>query len=326
MKKEMPATDLSAAALHSIDLQIEGMNCASCAGKVEKALTSLQGVTQVQVNLANRSAHIDGLKGKEATDALIQAVEKAGYKAAPISAIDASKQESHEYTKFMKMIRKAITAVAFGFTLMAAGWLQMLPTPDENHEFWIIVGTLTLGIMAFTGSHFYSGAVRSLRYGNTNMDTLIALGTGTAWTYSMFIALFPELIMASAHHFYFEAAVMIIGFINIGQALEARGRGKTSEAIRKLIGLAPKKACLVRNGVDSIVPIETLRPGDFIRIKPGEKIPVDGEVIEGNSTIDESMLTGEALPVQKQAGDRVTSGTVNGTGSFLFQASHTGSD
>lgn len=302
------------------------MNCASCAGKVEKALETLQGVTQVQVNLANRSAHIDGLKGKEATDALIQAVEKAGYRAAPISTVDASERESHEHARFMKMIRKAITAFAFGFTLMAAGWLHLFPTPGESQSFWIGVGIITLGIMAFTGGHYYSGAIRSIRYGNTNMDTLIALGTGTAWAYSMFIALFPDLIMASAHHFYFEAAVMIIAFINLGQALEARGRGKTSEAIRKLIGLAPKQACLVRDGVDSIVPIETLRPGDIIRIKPGEKIPVDGEVIEGSSTIDESMLTGEALPVQKQSGDRVTSGTVNGTGSFLFHASHTGSD
>ncbi|MES0370916.1 MAG: heavy metal translocating P-type ATPase [Mariprofundaceae bacterium] len=321
MKMEQPTIDPP-----SIDLQIEGMNCASCAGKVEKALSGLQGVTQVQVNLANRSARIDGLKGEEATEALIQAVEKAGYKAAPLSAIDASKQESHEHARFMKMIRKAITAFAFGFTLMAAGWLHLLPTLGESQEFWVTVGIMTFAIMAYAGGHFYSGAVRSIRYGNTNMDTLIALGTGTAWAYSMFIALYSDLIMVSARHFYFEAAVMIIAFINFGQALEARGRGKTSEAIRKLIGLTPKKACLVRDGVDSIVAIETLQAGDIIRIKPGEKIPVDGEVVEGSSTIDESMLTGEPLPIQKQTGDRVTGGTVNGTGSFLFQASHTGSD
>ncbi|MES0372542.1 MAG: heavy metal translocating P-type ATPase, partial [Mariprofundaceae bacterium] len=320
MKNEPPGKG------HSINLQIEGMNCASCAGKVEKALTSLQGVNQVQVNLANRSAHIDGLKGEEATEALIQAVERAGYKAAPLSTVDASERESHEHARFMKMIRKAITAAAFGFTLMAAGWLHLLPTLAESQTFWISVGVMTLGIMTFAGGHYYSGALRSIRYGNTNMDTLIALGTGTAWAYSMFIALYPDLVMASARHFYFEAAVMIIAFINLGQALEARGRGKTSEAIRKLIGLAPKQACLVIDGVDSIVPIETLKPGDIIRIKPGEKIPVDGEVIEGSSTIDESMLTGEPLPVQKQAGDLVTGGTVNGTGSFLFKATHTGSE
>ncbi len=309
-----------------IHLQIEGMSCASCAGKVEKALTDIQGATLVQVNLANHSAQIDGLEGSEATDALIRAVEKAGYKAAPISTEDVFKTQSHEHTRFINMLKKSITAAAFGLTLMATGWLQLLPALNESQSFWITVGIITFAIMTFTGGHYYSGAVRSIRYGNTNMDTLIALGTGTAWAYSMFIALFPDLIMASARHFYFEAAVMIIAFINLGQALEARGRGKTSTAIRKLIGLTPKTACLVQNGIDSTVPIETLKPGDMIRIKPGEKIPVDGEIVEGSSTINEAMLTGEPMPVQKQAGDTVTGGCLNTTGSFIFKVTHTGSD
>ena len=308
-----------------IALQITGMNCAGCVGKVEAALKSVAGVREVRVNLANRTAHIESRDGDDATHALIKAVEAAGYKAAPLSSIDSASRQKDEQIKFTNLIRKAITAGSLGLIMMLGGWLGLWPS-FEHQPFWVGVGVITLLVMLFAGGHYYAGAARAIWHGNSNMDTLIALGTGTAWCYSMAIALSPDLVMASARHFYFEAAVLIIAFINLGQALEARGRGKTSEAIEKLIGLAPKAAALVRDGVETIVPIETLQPGDIIRIKPGEKIPVDGEVTEGNSTIDESMLTGEALAVQKQAGDSVTGGTVNGTGSFLFRASHTGSD
>ncbi|MFC1542487.1 heavy metal translocating P-type ATPase [Pseudomonadota bacterium] len=306
-------------------LQITGMNCAGCVGKVETALKGVAGVREVRVNLANRTAHIESEDGDDPTQALIKAVEAAGYKAAPLLTVDSASRQKDEQKKFSSLIRKAITAGALGLIMMLGAWLGLWPS-FEHQPFWVGVGVITLLVMLFAGGHYYAGAARAIWHGNSNMDTLIALGTGTAWCYSMAIALSPDLVMASARHFYFEAAVLIIAFINLGQALEARGRGKTSEAIEKLIGLAPKTSTLMRDGVETVVPIETLQPGDIIRIKPGEKIPVDGEVTEGNSTIDESMLTGEPLPVTKQAGDAVTGGTVNGTGSFLFRASHTGSD
>ena len=289
-------------------------------------MKSVEGATEVRINLANRTAHIEGVSGEKSSNALIQAVEAAGYKAVPLQNIDAASHQREEQQMFANRIRKAGTAGSLGLIMMIGMWFSLWPTAEEGQPFWIATGIITLLVMGFAGGHFYSGAIRAIKHGNSNMDTLIALGTGTAWAYSMFIALFPDLIMASARHFYFEAAVLIICFINLGQALEARGRGKTSEAIEKLIGLAPKTASLIHKGEEIIVPIETLQPGDIIRIKPGEKIPVDGEITEGSSTINESMLTGEPLPITKQVGDIVTGGTVNGTGSFLFQASHTGSD
>ena len=309
-----------------IALQIEGMNCAGCAGKVEVALKSVDGVADARVNLANRTAHIGGLSGDEAINSLSKAVADAGYKAYPLQSIDRSEQKQQEALKFKSLIRKASTAAALGTIMMIGMWAGLWPSAEAGQNFWIGTGIITLLVMIYAGGHFYTGALRAIMHGNTNMDTLIALGTGTAWAYSMTIAVEPNLVMAEARHFYFEAAILIIAFINLGQALEARGRGKTSEAIEKLIGLAPKTTCLIRKGEEVIVPIETLQVGDIIRIKPGEKIPVDGEVTEGNSTVDESMLTGEPLPISKQAGDTVTGGTVNGSGSFLFKAERTGSN
>ncbi|MCF7822478.1 MAG: heavy metal translocating P-type ATPase [Mariprofundaceae bacterium] len=312
--------------LPEIALQITGMNCAGCAGKVEAALNSVAGVTEVRVNLANRTAHVGGIDGEDAVKALSRAVKAAGYKAAPFSTLDSASRQKDEQIKFRSLMRKAGSAGLFGLVMMAGGWLDLWPSAEAGQPFWIGVGIMTLLVMVFAGGHYYAGAIRAIWHGNSNMDTLVALGTGTAWCYSMVIVLYPDLVMASARHFYFEAAILIIAFINLGQALEARGRGNTSEAIEKLISLAPVTATLIRDGVESTVPIETLQPGDMIRIRPGEKIPVDGELVEGSSTVDESMLTGESLPVVKKPGDSVTGGTINGTGSFVFQASRTGSD
>ncbi len=309
-----------------IDLQIEGMNCAGCAGKVEAALKSVDGVIEARVNLANRTAHVTGISGDDSIQLLSKAVADAGYKAYLLRSLDRSKQRQQEALKFKTLIRKASTAAALGTIMMIGMWADLWPSAETGQNFWIGAGVITLLVMAFAGGHFYTGAIRAIQHGNTNMDTLIALGTGTAWAYSMTIAISPDLVMTEARHFYFEASVLIIAFINLGQALEARGRGKTSEAIEKLIGLAPKTASLIRQGEEVIVPIETLQVGDIIRIKPGEKIPVDGEVTEGYSSVDESMLTGEPLAVSKQPGDPVTGGTVNGTGSFLFRAERTGSN
>ncbi len=181
-------------------------------------------------------------------------------------------------------------------------------------------------MLVYAGGHFFRGAWKSFRAHNANMDTLIALGTGAAWVYSMLVVLFPDLVPSLARHAYFEAAAIIIALINLGQALEMRARGKTSEAIRRLIGLQPKTARVIRDGQELDIPISEVGLDETLRVRPGEKIPVDGVIIEGHSSVDESMLTGEPMPVEKKTGDEVTGGTFNKSGSFLFQAKRIGAD
>jgi Cu+-exporting ATPase len=191
---------------------------------------------------------------------------------------------------------------------------------------WLVVGLLTLGVMVFSGKHFYMGAWQSFKNHSANMDTLIALGTGTAWLYSMVVVLVPEALPEMARHVYFEATAMIIGLINLGLALELRARGRTSEAIKRLIGLQPKTARVIREGLEVDIPIDQVLLNDIVRIRPGEKISVDGEVIEGHSTVDESMLTGEPMPVEKTVGKEVVAGTLNKTGALLFKATRVGNE
>jgi Cu+-exporting ATPase len=190
----------------------------------------------------------------------------------------------------------------------------------------LIVGLLTLGVMVFSGKHFYVGAWKSFRNHSANMDTLIALGTGTAWLYSMIVVFVPHLVPDMARHVYFEATAMIIGLINLGLALELKARGRTSEAIKRLIGLQAKTARVSRNGQELDIAIEDVLLDDIVRVRPGEKIPVDGLVTEGHTSIDESMLTGEPMPVEKTFGDEVATGTLNKTGSILFKATRVGKD
>ena len=192
--------------------------------------------------------------------------------------------------------------------------------------FWVIVSYLTLRVMQYSGSHFYRGAIKSWEHRQANMDTLVALGTGAAWFYSTVAIFFAHGLPPMSRHAYFEAAVTVLAFINLGGALETRARGKSSAAIRQLIGLQPRTARVLREGLETDIPISEVGLDDTLRVRPGEKIPVDGEVIEGESSVDESMLTGESLPVTKRPGDTVTCGTVNQTGTFLFRAVRIGRD
>ncbi len=307
-------------------LAITGMSCAGCVAAVETALRGTPGVAEANVNFAERTAQVAG-DAEAAT--LIQAVRAAGYDAAELR--DAAAEAEHdaaEQAHYRRLIRNTVVAGALAAPLMLAelaGWLPTLTSPD-GRWFWIATGLLTLAAMIYSGGHFFGGAWRQFRHHNANMDTLIALGTGAAWSYSMLVALFPNSVPSLAQHAYFEAAVTIIALINLGSALESRARGKASTAIQRLLGLRPKTARLVMGDQERDVPIETLRIGDSIRVRPGEKIPVDGDIVHGHSTVDESMLTGEPLPVVKQAGDAVTGGTVNQTGTFVFRAARVGED
>lgn len=237
------------------------------------------------------------------------------------------KMES-EQDYYKNLLGKAFLAGILGLILMVGDLLHLFPSvfTKNGQIFWIGVGIISLIAIIYSGWQFYSGAARAFWQHYANMDTLIALGTGTAWIYSMFVALFPQIFPKSAAHFYFEAALIIIALVVLGQALEIRARGKTSFAIQQLLGLQPKTARVLRNKHEVDIPISEVIPSDLIRVRPGEKIPVDGSIIEGSSNIDESMLTGEPYAAYKTVGDKVVGGTVNKLGTFIFKAQQVGKD
>ena len=307
-------------------LSISGMHCAGCVATVENALKGVPGVSKATVNLVERSATVTGSAEPQA---LIAAVRAVSYDAAVLrGADDESEKEAAEHAHYRRLLRKFLVAAIVGAPLMAAEYLGLLPHVDAPAAlpFWLAVTAVSLFVLIYAGGHFFRGAWKSFRAHNANMDTLIALGTGTAWVYSALVVAWPALAPAAARHAYFEAAAIIIALVNLGQALELRARGKTSEAIKRLIGLQPKTARVVRNGVEQDIPISEVGLDETVRVRPGEKIPVDGVIIDGRSTVDESMLTGEPLPVEKTVGDEVTGGTLNTAGTFLFQAKRIGAD
>ena len=307
---------------------IEGANCGSCVAKIEKALNSVQGAQNVEMNFAQRTVRVEG-KAREST--LIKAVENIGYSAKPMSnesdqdALDekAKSDEAH----YKKLMRNMILALGVGAPLMIYGLIfDMSVTTDTQRIAWFLVGIVTLVVMAISGKQFYNGAWQAFKNHAANMDTLIALGTGTAWLYSMFVVIAPNLLPQVARHVYFEASSMIIGLISLGLAFEVKARGRTSQAIKRLIGLQPKTARVIRDGQEQDIDISDVVKNDEVRVRPGEKIPVDGDVIEGSSTVDESMLTGEPMAVRKKTGDKVVAGSINKSGTLLFKATHIGSE
>ncbi|WJW75330.1 heavy metal translocating P-type ATPase [Thiohalobacter sp. IOR34] len=310
-----------------IRLSISGLSCAGCVAAVEDALRAVPGVEQAVVNFAEHTAQVTG---EVEVDSLIAAVRKAGYEAALLRGLaDEAEKEAAEFAHYRQLLRRAGVAALVALPLLLAGGLLfdvLPPLSPAARPFWLGVGLLCLGVLVYSGGHFFTGAWTALRNHNANMDTLIALGTGSAWLYSMAVALFPEGVPVLARHAYFEAAVTILALINLGSALEMRARGKTSEAIRRLIGLQPRTARVVREGREIDVPIDQVGLDETVRVRPGEKIPVDGVILEGHSTVDESMLTGEPLPVEKGPGDVVTGGTLNKSGGFLFKATRIGRD
>lgn len=311
---------------NSLRLSILGMSCAGCVSAVENALNTVKGVKQVSVNFADHSARVEG---KVDSDLLIKAVQNAGYDAAVMEGMeDPEVQEAQEQARYLKVLHKAKVAAFFGVPLMVLGHLGWLPEIDSTagQWFWPIIALITLGILYYSGGHFFSGAIKSLKSGQANMDTLIALGTGSAWFYSCIVIDYSSDLTGLAPHAYFEASVIILAFINFGTALETKARGKTSSAIRKLIGLQPRTARVIRDGIEQDIAIEDVGLGETLRVRPGEKIPVDGVLIEGHSTVDESMLTGESIPVEKTADSEVVAGTMNQQGSFLFKATRIGRD
>lgn len=311
------------------ELLIEGASCASCVRKIESALQHVPGVAEAQMNFALRTVTV---AGTAATEALVNAVQAAGYGATPVVVDDdqglLEEKDLADAQEYRRLLRDTWVPLGLGLLLMLYGMAGGDMTIRDNMARWgwLLVGVLTLGIMVLPGRHFFVSGWQGVRNHSANMDTLIALGTGTAWLYSIVVVLVPQLVPELARHVYFEATAMIIGLVNFGLALEVRARGRASDAIKRLIGLRPKTARVVRGGQEIDIPVEQVLRADRVRVRPGERIPVDGEVVEGSSTVDESMLTGEPMPRQKKLGDEVSAGTLNKSGSLVFVATKVGRD
>ena len=307
-----------------IRLSIAGMSCAGCVSAVEDSITAVDGVNEAVVNLGERTATVEG---SALAESVIAAIKKAGYDAAELKGLDdESEKESQELAEYRQLWKRAISAGVIGLTLFVLGMGGFMPGIKEGQFAWLFVSLVTLLVLVFVGGHFFKGAWASLRAGRGNMDTLVALGTGTAWLYSTVIVLYPDSVPGQALHVYFEAAVIIIALVSLGSALESKARGKTSAAIKRLIGLQPSTARIIRNGEELDIPVEEIGLEETIRIRPGERIPVDGNIFEGESFVDESMLTGEPMPVSKRVKDQVFGGTLNTQGSFLMSATGIGKD
>ena len=308
----------------SLQLLIDGMSCASCVSRVQNALSGVPGVTQARVNLAERTALV---MGSASASELISAVEKAGYGAEAIDD-DNERRERQQQTAQAAMKRfrwQSALALAVGIPVMIWGMFgdNMMVT-EANRTLWLVIGVITLAVMIFAGGHFYRSAWKSLMNGTATMDTLVALGTGAAWLFSMSVNLWPQWFPMEARHLYYEASAMIIGLINLGHMLEARARQRSSKALERLLDLTPPTARVVTESGEQTLPLAEVQPGMTLRLTTGDRVPVDGDITQGEAWLDEAMLTGEPIPQQKGAGETVHAGTVVQDGSVLFRASAVG--
>ena len=302
---------------------IKDIHCASCVRTIETVLNDRPDVEFAEVNFANKTVTVTAFA--TATD-IKQAIKDAGYTAKKITYVSELHQEEEESKQFERLLCKAIVTGSFGLLLMVLGWTDLLPPLHTLYGQIIsfIIGVISLAFMIYAGKAIYWRALKSIFNLHATMDTLIGLGTGAAWTYSMLITLMPSLVPPSAQHVYYEAAILILAFVVLGKALEMHARGKTYEAIKRLINLQPKTAHVIRKNKEIEIPVTEVVLDDILRVKPGEKVPVDGVITEGQSNIDESMITGEPEPNEKKRGNKVIGATINKTGSFLFRATGIG--
>ena len=324
----------------TIDLPITGMTCAMCQKNVARALNRSDGVISASVNLASEKASVSYLPGVARRSDLIAAVEHAGYGVIDTSASDAPEDQeaAARQAEIERQARLVKIGAAFTIPLailsMTRHFLHQLPFLMDNFAFlmddiWLFIfGALTTPVMLLLGRQYLSGAVKSLRNGSANMDVLVALGSSAAYIYGIIVLLgivfgFSDVVGKSD---YFESAAVILTLITLGKLLEARAKGRASAAIKRLIGLAPKTAALISDGKEKQIPIDEVAPGDMLLVKPGERIPVDAIVTDGRSAVDESMLTGESLPVDKAVGEGVYGGTINQQGRLVIEAQRVGRD
>ncbi|MGL4641050.1 MAG: heavy metal translocating P-type ATPase, partial [Shewanella sp.] len=302
-----------------IRLYVPNMHCAGCVAKIEKAFAAQQAV-EALVNLADKQVTVNG---NITLDASLAVLASVGFTAQPIVDAKAAAENKRldDATEYRLRLKQAIAALSLGSLMMLWGLFggeMMIHTPELQLG-WGIMGLVTLGLLVATGGHFYQGMWRALQAKTSNMDTLIVLGTSTAWLYSMGVVIFPSAFPMDTRHVYFEASAMILGLINLGHALELKARGKTSDAVQRLLGLQSTTAIRIGELGDENVDISLLNVGDRLRLRPGDRVALDGVVVEGLSSLDESMLTGEPMPVSKRPGDPLSAGTVNGNGSVIYR-------
>jgi Cu+-exporting ATPase len=299
---------------------VGGMTCASCVARVEEALSSVPGIISASVNLASEKATVEYLEGTALAD-MRRAVKDAGYELGPEA--QALEDVTTAAQREIRALRnRFIVAAIFASIIMALGFSP--PFVGKPYLLW----TLATPVQFWAGLRFYRGAWGALKHKTSDMNTLIAVGTSVAYFYSMIAVIFPGLFTTGvlAPNLYFDTSAAIIALILLGRFLEARARGQTSAAIKKLIGMQPKTALVIREGEQREIPVEDVRVGDFILVRPGERIPVDGIVRQGYSSVDESMITGESIPMEKKVSDEVIGATINKTGSLEIEASKVGKD
>ena len=313
-------------------LTIKGMTCASCVARNEKALRKVPGVLKADVNFATEQATVEYIAGQATRGELIAAVRKAGYDVvdepgagtAGAGLVDAA---SVERERHYRELRRKVLVGAVLSAIIFLGSMRFSFVPGFLQNGWLL-WALATPVQVWVGRQFYTAAWAGLRHGSTNMNTLVAMGSSAAYVYSVLGVLFPQFFAHQGLGMprYFDSSALIITLILLGRMLEARAKGQTGEALKKLIGLQPRTARVIRGGQERDLPVAEVQHGDLIRVRPGEKIPVDGVVETGSSTVDESMLTGEPVPVSKGPGDEVIGATMNGSGSFTFRATKVGAE
>lgn len=306
----------------TILLDIDGMSCAGCVRSVETALAAVDGVVRANVNFAAQSASVVGDISEQV---LIEAIQSAGYDASVHELKSLDEQARQISADLTEAALKSMILLLAASLLMADMWFGFLPSLAAKSA-WIGISFVTLALMLFAGAHFYRNAMTAALNGTVTMDTLIALGTGMAYFYSVTVVLVPDMLPEGSRHQFFEAALYVIGFVSLGRAIELYSRADASLAIEKLYNLTPTQVTILENGIEQLVSAESLVAGQHVRVNPGEVIPVDGRILLGRTSVDASLLTGEAEPVIKDQDDLVSAGTQNLDGSIVIEVLQAGAD
>ncbi len=320
--------------METINLKLQGMSCASCANTIEKSLSRVSGVTTCNVNFALSQATVEYQSQHTDVERLIAAVVDAGYQAQPVTSPleESDEEQAANQAEQRELTQKVIVGGVVSAIIVIGAIPAMTGLDIPGFPMWlhhpILQLVLSLPVFVWCGSKVFISAWKALTRHTADMNTLVSVGTIAAYAYSLWTTFFPQFFEAQGLpiDYYYEIAVVIITLILLGRLLENRAKKQTSEAIRKLMGLQAKTARVIRDGQEQDIPVEAVEIGDVVVVRPGEKIPVDGEILEGQSTIDESMVTGESIPVQKASGDEVIGATINKTGSFRFRAARVGKD
>jgi len=321
----------------TIRLDIAGMRCGSCVSTIERALGQLSGVLSASVNIATGHAQVDYVPGTLDRAGIARAIEESGYRIRQPAAagVEIDREEVDRQHEYQTLVRKFWFAAVVSVPVMVFSYPQFFPVlrdalpagSDARRLVWALLGVATLPVLLWAGSHFFTGMWQGLKHRQANMHTLIATGISAAWLYSTVAVVVPGIFpsMDLAEVFY-DVTAVVVALVNLGLALELKAKGRTSEAIRKLIGLQARTARVIRDGSELEIPVEEVLVGDVVLVRPGEKVAVDGVVVDGSSSIDESMITGESIPVEKHPGDTVIGATMNGSGAIRFRATKVGKD